>query len=170
MNFWKLILELFSIHDPHVDLVPVPPISNPTPMTNSQKLYLAAKACLGKDMVEDPTVDPALGCAESVNEVFKLAFGKEIGGGSSTAELYQVLKTDPRFKEATAPAAGYIVISPTGTSTKSAPHGHVGIYGMYGILSNNSMTGTFQEYYTEQSWHDYYVEKLGFPMFFFEVV
>lgn len=138
-------------------------------MKNSQKLYLAAKTCLGKDMVDDPGVDPSVGCADAVNSVFKMAFDREIGGGASTAALYEILKSDPRFKTSTY-GVGNIVISPTGTSSKGAPHGHVGICGIYGILSNNSMSGLWQEYYTEQSWHDYYVEKLGFPMYFFEVI
>lgn len=138
-------------------------------MTNADTLYLAAKSCLGKDMVEDPTIDPALGCASSVNAVFKLAFGKEIGGGASTAALYDILRTDPRFKFSTY-AKGNIIISPTGSSLKGAPHGHVGIIGMYGILSNNSMTGTWQEYYTEQSWDAYYHDKLGFPVLCFQVL
>lgn len=139
-------------------------------MPNSQKLYLAAKASLGKDMVEDPTIEPFLSCAASVNEVFKLAFGKEIGGGASTALLYQTLRADPRFALAPGNAVGNIIISPSGMSSKGAPHGHVGICGMYGILSNNSMNGLWQEYYTEQSWDSYYVEKLGFPVFYFKVL
>ena len=139
-------------------------------MNNSQKLYLAAKSCLGKDMCVDPTIPPEVSCAVSVNAVYELAFGGPLGGGASTAAMYQVLKTDPRFTPVTSPAAGDIVISPTGTSTKGSLHGHVGIVGMYGILSNNSMTGHFTEFYTLQSWEQYYVEKLGFPMLFFRVV
>lgn len=140
------------------------------PIAKTQLLYLKAKESLGIDLVSDPSIDPSVSCAASVNEVFRLTFGRQIGGGASTALMYQVLKNDPHFKQATGYSKGYIVISPTGTSTKGAPHGHVGICGVYGIMSNNSMNGLWQEYYTEQSWHEYYVTRLGFPMYYFEPI
>lgn len=137
---------------------------------NRDKLYETAKLCLGKDMVDDPGVDPSVGCADSVNSVYKLAFGNEIGGGASTAALYTVLCSDPRFQSVQEPLPGDIVISPTGTSTKGAPHGHVGICGFHGIMSNNSMTGLWSQFYTDTSWHAYYHDKLGFPVIYFRVV
>lgn len=139
-------------------------------MTNSEKLYNTAKDSLGKDMVDDPGVDPSVGCADSVNTVYKLAFGVEIGGGASTAAMYEVLKRDVRFVQVTSGGPGDIVISPTGTSTKGAPHGHVGICGYHGILSNNSMTGLWSEFYTDLSWHQYYHDRLGFPVLYFKLV
>lgn len=139
-------------------------------MTPRQQLYQAAKDCLGLDMIEDPTVDISVGCAESVNAVFKKAFGREIGGGASTAAMYAVLQKDPRFKLVNEPIPGDIIISPTGTSSKKAPHGHVGLVGYHGIMSNNSMTGTWQEYYTLESWKEYYQDRLGFPVLYFQVI
>ncbi len=163
MSWAQLLAWLFK--KPQTVPVSITPIPMPT---NADKLYNTAKACLGKDMVDDPGVDPSVGCADAVNSVFKLAFGGEIGGGASTATMYEILKSDPRF-ELSGYAKGNIVISPTGTSIKGAPHGHVGICGLYGILSNNSMNGLWEEYYTEQSWVSYYQDKLGFPVFYFSV-
>lgn len=135
--------------------------------TRSDILYSTAKSCLGKDMVDDPGVDASVGCADSVNSVYKLAFGKELGGGASTAEMYKVLKKS--YTQVDTAQPGDIVISPTGYSIKGAPHGHVGIVGYYGIMSNNSMTGLWSEYYTLPTWIAYYQTKLGFPVEFYRI-
>lgn len=138
--------------------------------TNREKLYDTAKICLGEDLSTDPAVPPEVSCAVAVNNVYKKTFGVEAGGGASTAAMYEVLKIDTRFSEVSAPLPGDIWICPSGTSLKGAPHGHVGIGGFYGILSNNSLNGLWEEYYTDASWKAYYETKLGFTTHYFRVV
>lgn len=132
---------------------------------NSLKVYLMAKQCLGQNLCEDKM----LGCAETVNAVFEAALGSPVGGGASTFLMYQVLKSSPRFKQVIAPLAGDIIISPTGTGTGGLLNGHVGIVGIYGILSNDSYTGLLEEKYTKQTWADYYGKQGGFPILYYRV-
>lgn len=135
---------------------------------DTQKLYDAGKASLEKDLVNDPTVPNEVQCAAQVNAVHRLAFGNDVGGGASTKLMYESLLKDPRFKQVDEYSAGRIIISPTGYSSKGAPHGHVGICGYYGVMSNNSLNGLWQQVYDEASWKRYYHDKLGFPVYFFE--
>jgi len=139
------------------------PLNQPT--EHSQRVYNVAKGCLGKHITEDPNVDPALGCAEAISHVLDEA-GYDLGshGIAGTSELYTWLKN--HFTPVTDPLPGDVLISPTGTSTKGSPHGHVAIVAKYGILSNSSTTGKFSENFTLDSWKQYY-SNLGFPMFFF---
>lgn len=143
---------------------------DPMPTPTALQLYNTAKDCLGTDMITDPTISQEVGCAVSVNAVYQKAFGKPIGGGASTAALYQVLQTDARFARVDEALPGDIIISPTGTSTKGAPHGHVGIVGYHGIMSNNSLNGLWSEVYTLETWNSYYATYLGFPVCFFRCV
>lgn len=138
--------------------------------SNREKLYQTAKACLGEDLSTDPTIPPEVSCAVAVNNVYQKAFGKPLGGGASTAAMYSVLKTDARFIQVPQPLAGDVVMYASGTSTKGAPHGHVLIQGLYGLMSNNSLTGNWEEVYTQQSAKNYYETKLGFPRHCFRVL
>lgn len=165
----EITAELFRRADYYENEIPPEVVMEPIIMDKSTTLYNTAKACLGLDMVDDPTVDPSVGCAVSVNAVFKKAFGSPVGGGASTADMYHVLKTDSRFTQILQPIPGCIVISPTGTSIKGAPHGHVGIEGYHGRMSNNSLNGLWSEVYTDSSWSAYYEVKLGFPTYYFSV-
>ncbi len=130
---------------------------------NQQVLYDVAKSCLGRDMA---LTQNELGCAEAVNAVHKQAFGSEIGGGLSTAAMYAELLTDARFMATDTPLPGDVIISPTGKGNPGT-HGHVGIVAKYGILSNNSLNGLWQEKYTLDSWYKFYTVKLGFPIYYF---
>lgn len=145
--------------------VPAPKSEFTTP--NAEKLYNTAKACLDMDM--DQTVPNMVACAASTNAVFKKAFGKAIGGLASTAEMYKALKKDSRFELVEKYEPGCIVISPTGTSTKNSPNGHVGIAGKVNIMSNNSFTGKWEQNYDLPKWLQYYGLGLGFPTYFFRV-
>jgi len=143
--------------------VPVP-VPEPPRLTNREHLYQVAKGCLGRDMAKTQN---ELGCAEAVNAVHKLAFGRQIGGGASTALLYKALKAHPDFMAVTEPLPGDIIISPTGTSSKGAPNGHTGIVGKTHIMSNNSLTYKWDATHTPGQWAAYYGKKLGFPTFYF---
>lgn len=135
----------------------------------STEIYDVAKASLGQHITLDNTVDPEVGCAESVSYVLKKAgvAGIPQRGFAGTYDLWQWLKTNRQFTETVNPEVGGIVISPTGTSVQGASqHGHVGIILIHGIGSNDSNTGQFNENYTYQSWVDSF-GKRGFPVYYF---
>lgn len=139
-------------------------------LSNADLLYLTALKCLNKDVTPDDVVDDEFACAAQVNAVYKKAFGEEIGGGASTYNLYKALVQHRGFRRTDNPKRGDIVISPTGYQGVGGtlPHGHVAIMGENGIImSNNSLTGLFEENYTVSSWIKKYVEKGKFPMFYF---
>lgn len=143
--------------------VPAPIVPVPT-KTNREILFDAAKSCVGKDMAK---TQGALGCAESVNAVHALAFGREIGGTTSTYRLYQAMKVDPTFSRVDSPLPGDIILSPTGYGR--LPNGHVGIVGEDIIFSNNSLNGMFEPNYTLFTWKLRF-GKAGFPILFYRKV
>lgn len=139
---------------------------------NETKLYTIAKNNLGKHITLDPNVPYDVGCAEAVSFNLKQlgVVGIPLSGFASTADLYTWMKSLPSlFDEIECPEAGAIIISPSGTSTQNAPHGHVGICGNFGIMSNDSQSGLFLELWTVDKWNTYYGHALGFPVHFFRV-
>lgn len=175
LDFAKRILKLMASTDNQTQVsIQTPPEApkQPQETSNSQKLYDTAVACLGRDMSPQNLAPNSLACAESLNGVFKEAFGKVIDDGSgllSTAGLYQRLKNDSRFTQVNDPQPGDIVISPTGLSYKGSAHGHCGLWGKFDIMSNDSDTGKWKDNYTHQAWYDVFQKELGFPVFFFRV-
>lgn len=138
----------------------------------STDIYNVAKAGLGTHLTLDPTVDPELGCAESVSSVLAKAGVQGIPqrGFAGTYDLWQWLKTNRQFTETVDPEVGGITISPTGTSVQGAEqHGHVGITLIHGIGSNDSSTGLFQENYTYESWVESFGQR-GFPVYYYSLV
>lgn len=150
-------------------------IEPPAPIpakTKREYLYEVAYKCIGRDMSPADVAPDSLACAESINGVFKEAFGEFIGSGAaltSTAALYQTLRTDSRFELVINALPGDIVISPTGTSTKGSAHGHVGIWGKETIMSNDSSTGKWLANYLLRNWKLVFHDTLGFPVFYFRV-
>lgn len=146
---------------PLVEVLPKPIVK-----TMPEKIYELAKSCLGKDIA---ATQNELGCAEAISYILAkvTVHGFPKTGYLSTSDLYFYLKSHADL--VTEPLPGDIIISPTGTSTTGAKHGHVGIVGRYGIMSNNSMTGLFQQNYTIEQWKAYYGKKLGFPTLFYRV-
>lgn len=139
-------------------------------MTNAQKLYQVAYDSIGRDMSPADIAPDNLACAESLNGVFKAAFGSPIGTGpalTSTYYLYQEMLKDPRLEATTKPQAGDIVISPSGYSTKNSAHGHCGVWGNHDVMSNGG--GAWQDNYTQAAWYNVFSTTLGFPVFFFHV-
>ena len=136
-------------------------------MDNRLKLYETAIKCLGQDLVKD---EDELACAASVNEAFRRAFGSPIGGGYSTYNMYQVLKSDTRFLKVTIPLPGDIIISPTGYSNGKLRNGHTGIVGENSeIMSNNSFNGLWEKNYIIDTWKRRYKNFGGYPMDYFRV-
>jgi len=134
---------------------------------NSKKLYLSAFLALGQNWCKNHD----LGCAESVNNVFKRTFGRSIGGGTSTYLMYQALKDTNRFIKVQNPLPGDVVISPSGYGNKVIPSGHTGIVGEgEWIMSNDSSTGLFKQNFTHASWNARYKVKGNYPIHYFRVL
>lgn len=111
------------------------------------KIYKTAKECIGKDM---SAKYDEYGCAEALNAVFKLAVGREVGGGVSTYRMYKAILQDKDFRLVATPELGDIIISPTGYGVGT---GHVGIVSDNNrIMSNNSRNSKWEEYYSMFMW------------------
>lgn len=139
---------------------------------NRIKLYEAARSFIGKDASPNDLAPDEYGCADSVSEVIKAAFGDYLiqKNRVSTYWLYKALRESPKWKEVHIPTPGCIVISPTGYGTRKNPDGtlaipvgHVGIVMLNGrIASNDSRDGIFRENYSIESWRDRYVRRGGY--------
>lgn len=139
---------------------------------NSDKLYQMAYSFLGRDASPRDTAPDFLACAESVQAVYLKTFGKSIGGGNSTHEMWKALEVSPSFEKVTEPVPGCIIISPTGTNPESNPirHGHCGITGKFHVMSNDSFTGNWSTHFTQETWKDYYGDKGEFPIYYFKPI
>jgi len=125
--------------------------------SNAEKIYQAAKDALGTEASPRDIAPDELGCAETADEIVKRATGKYVNGTTktvtiSTAEMYKILSRNPEWEEIYLPEKGALIISPTVGKNV----GHVGICGIYGIMSNNSPTGTFEQNFTYDGWDRYY--------------
>src|SRR5882757_1674555 len=103
--------------------------------TNTEILYETAKAALGTRLA--PASIAEVGCAVAVNILCKRSFGKEIvlpPNDTSTYWLYKTLAVSGLFDLVDIPEQGCIIISPT--TMGNLPHGHTGILGKFGIMSN----------------------------------
>jgi hypothetical protein len=135
-------------------------------------LYEMAKSCLNTSLVPLGD-DPELGCAISVNALVARVKGHQVGGGTSTYGLLQALVASSWFKEVKEPTFGDIIISATETSTiPNTPiaHGHTGVVGKYGIMSNDSSSGLWKENYTLDTWKARYETLGGYPTRFFRLI
>lgn len=134
-------------------------------------LYETALSFLGKDASPNDIAPDELGCAETVNAIYRRAFGIEIGGDVSTYRMYRALDVHPNFERVDSVAEGDIIISPTGYGNGRMKNGHVGVLGIDGkIMSNDSNTGKFVENFTVGRWNQHYGMKGGYPLAFFRVV
>lgn len=145
------------------------------PMSKNRLLYGGALAHLGQDASPNDLAPDELGCAESVNEIYKKVFGDYFYKGNqlSTYWMYKALKEDSRFVRVATPQAGTIVISPT----NAIQTGHVGIFGENNIImSNNSfkdsngVIGIWDENYTKDSWTRYFEGRKKLPVYYFDLV
>lgn len=133
------------------------------------EIYNTAKALLGTDASPRDIAPSSLACAETVNYIVTKATGAPIGGGVSTYVMWQCLREfTARWEQVLDPLPGDIVISPTNSNPGARlKHGHVGIVGYYGILSNNSEDGHLEENFNIASWKAYYSDFGGLPMLFY---
>lgn len=141
--------------------------------TKAEKLYEVAKSLIGTHVITlDASTDfGKLGCAASVNSVYKKAFGVDIGGGASTADMLPFLKDQTKFEQVTFDqmTPGCIIMCATGTSgIFPTNHGHVGVAGQKWIMSNSSETGTWEANYTIPGWKSYFGDTMGFPILVFK--
>lgn len=108
-----------------------------------------------------------LACAWAVNYVVRDAIGRPVGGGLSTANMYEAL-VDGRGTQIGQDGAtpGSIIISPR----RGSVAGHVGIVGAGGrVYSNSSARALWVQNYTFSSWRRRYVEIKRLGMHFFNV-
>lgn len=135
---------------------------------NGQKLYDTAASFLDKQVAPMNAADKygVLACAVTVNLLAEKAWGAQIGGGYSTAAMWEFLKDQTKFQAVAISSTlpGDLVISPTGSATNARlKNGHVGVIAKYGILSNNSETGTLTEAFDLVSWQAYFTTYGGLP-------
>lgn len=147
----------------------------PTPISTPKfaKLFHVAEGCLNQHLTLDDSVDPSVGCAQAVSKVLSMVDKGLIPpkGISGTASLLAWFKANPtKFQERSQAMPGYIIISPTGMSTKGFPHGHVGVCLEKKIASNNSSNGLWQDKFTYSMWDSYYKRDRGFPVYYYEVL
>jgi len=143
------------------------PEASVSQVTMQQKIYNLAKSCLGKDIAR---TQDELGCAESVSYILIKCgvVNFPVAGFLGTAEFYGWLSK--YAKKVEIPQPGDIIISPTGYSTKGAKHGHIGVVANYGVMSNNSLNGLFQQHFVSlDAWKQYFTVKLGFPTEYFRI-
>lgn len=135
-------------------------------------LYTAAVSCLDRHITLNANVPASVGCAEAVSYVMKLAgVADGLQGIAGTAALDGFLAGSPLFTKVFAPTVGAILVSPTGAGNGSV-EGHTGIVAKYnlqfpndyGVLSNNSDNGLFQEKWSISAWAKNYHSKGGLPM------
>lgn len=146
---------------------------------NATRIYNEAKGCLGKHITLNQNVPNEVGCAEAVSFVLKNAgiSGIPAAGYAGTADLYRWLLANPQFHLIEQPEQGAIIISPTGFGNGTI-QGHTGIlggYGLqftneYGILSNNSDNGLFEEKWNLLTWWEHYGLKGHLPVAIFRAV
>ena len=153
--FLKRLVVLLTDYLTHPDATP------------AGKLFITAVCSLGTDASPNDVAPDELGCAETVDTIFKKAFGDYINGPVvtlSTNVLFNRFIQGNGFTELQTPVPGCIVISPTGYGTNpQMPNGHVGIVSMDGrIMSNTSATGLFMENYTLDTWKARYVVVGGY--------
>lgn len=148
------------------------------------KIYNEAKACLGMHITLNPNVPADVGCMEAVSFVLQKSgiTGIPTTGFAGTAQGYEWLLSNSAFKLIPQPEQGAIVISPTGygrpTNDPLYVEGHVGILGAFGlqfpnefgILSNNSDNGLFQEKWDLLTWWLNYGEKGHLPVAIFRAL
>lgn len=124
------------------------------------KLYFTALTKLGQDASPLDEAPDMLGCVDSVEEIYKTAFGEYIGGKKtlSTIILNQKLAINSKWQRCDKPERGAVIVA----VTEGKVNGHTGICGDCNmIMSNDSKSGLFLENYSYRSWLLYFQNKLG---------
>lgn len=140
---------------------------------NSRIIYEEAlKAYKAKEhLTLDPSVPAELGCAQAQSVILKRAdIDVPKYGYSGTRELYYFCKNSRLFIEMYNPLAGDVSICVSGTSSIGTLHGHVGTWGENHVMSNNSLNGIWEAFYSHQDWHDHFEKELGFITHYFRAI
>lgn len=174
LSFWKRWEDSYdsvvtTIHaEPEATIQPV----NTKPMTNQEAIYREAKVCLGYPQKLDPNVPNLVACASSLSGVLKKAgfAGLPVFGIASTDALNKFFATCVQLQVVTEPQAGDIIISPSNSSGAVLQHGHCGVVGNHGVMSNDSDTGLWREAWTLAKWNDYYHVYGKLPIIFYRWV
>lgn len=178
LDFWKRLEEWYegflSRQNAATNVATTAPIPvhliKPTiepVMTNAQKFYNAAKADLGLHETLNANVPIEVGCAQAWSAIARQAEieGIPTEGFSSTNQVDAFCASNEQFELITEPEVGATIVS---ASTLNQ-HGHVGSFAMFdlqynndwGILSNDSNTGTIREQWSYKEWIAYYQNTLG---------
>ena len=167
MALWEFFFPLPKVAAP-VPVVTLPTIQSPT-MTNQENLYREAKVCLGYPQKLDSSVPNLVACASSLSGVLvKAGFvGLPQHGIGGTEAMNMFLKGNAAFEAVSEGAAGDIIISPSNSPGAVLQHGHCGVVGNNGIMSNDSDTGLWREAWTLPRWNDYYGTYGKLPVLFY---
>lgn len=148
-----------------------------TPVTlGDPELYTLAKAALGTHITLDPTVSAEVGCAEADSYLlWKLGCPIPAKGIAGTGALEDWVVRSGLFTKRNYPGTGFLIFSSTNTGNGSV-EGHTGVMayfnlqfkGDWGILSNNSDNGLFQEKWSLDAWKANYVVKGGLELNWYE--
>lgn len=143
------------------------------------RIYQVAKDSLGKHMTLNNAVPADVGCGEALSAVLKEAgiTGIPSTGFAGTAQFYIWLSSNPQFLRVQQPEQGAVIISPTfyGNGTVEGHCGVMAAFGLqfpneFGILSNNSDNGLWQEKWNLLTWWENYGIKGGLPVAFFRAL
>ncbi|MGX7894415.1 hypothetical protein [Tsuneonella sp. HG222] len=132
-------------------------------------LLTAATKRLGTDASPKDLAPDTIGCAESVTNIIRDVL-PDFPIITGTASLKARLDTDPRFRRSEVATPGTIILSPTGSSTsKKVTNGHVGIIGQFGIMSNDSATGKWEQNYTATTWRQRWGDN-GYETYYYQLI
>ena len=151
------------VYTPPKETVTVIASTTPVKKSNREHLYNVAYSCLGIDMA--PTQD-SLGCAEALYYVLKKAGVPNLPKKAIVSSYEMDKWCRKNLVRVAVPLFGDIISSPTGTGNGSI-RGHVGILGKYKIMSNNSATFKWDDYFTLDSWRKRYERQGGIPTNFY---
>lgn len=153
--------------DPIATSTPINEVPTPIQPTNQERLYQTAKDCSmpSHDVSPDDIAPDEVGCCESLDNIYKLTFGMFINGTKnkptlSTILVDKILSANPSWQRVYSPEPGIVAIAVTGTGNGNLSNGHIAICGYYGLMSNNSYNGNWEQNYTYAKWKERY-EKLG---------
>ena len=144
---------------------PPPPEPQPEPISPAEHFYNICKESLGEVLVEKDKAE--LGCVIAISILRKRAFGNAEPQSEGTWTLMRELEGNGNYKEVFVPEKGAIILCATGTGNGKLPHGHVGVCGIYGIMSNDSETGRWEQNYSYEGWKNRYEVVGGFPTRYF---
>ncbi len=116
------------------------------------QIYAVATANFGRRLTLDKTVPPEVGCAAAVSWILHKAGFYIPKGGIATVNSLIDWMLENGFEEVHTPIAGGVVTAHRPDRLDPA-WAHTGICLNYGIGSNNSRTGRFEQNYTYKGWH-----------------